>query len=64
MIKNKQVNREAKQLFRLCRVNFSVDEDRVRQVVKHVITSDRRNSHAILYAISPAGAARPRPAYG
>ena len=48
MIKNKQANREAKQLFRLCRVNFSVDEDRVRQVTEQVILSGRRNSHAIL----------------
>ena len=48
MIKNKQANREAKQLFHLCRVNSSLDEDRVRQVVKQVIISGRRNSHAIL----------------
>jgi F-type H+-transporting ATPase subunit delta len=48
MIKNKQANREAKQLYRLCRVNSSVDEDRVRQVVQQVSTSGRRNSHAIL----------------
>lgn len=48
MIKNKQANRESKQLYRLCRVNSSVDEDRVRQIVNQVIISGRRNSHAIL----------------
>ena len=48
MIKNKQANREAKQLFHLCRVNSSLDEDRVRQVAKQVVISGRRNSHAIL----------------
>jgi len=48
MIKNKQANREAKQLYRLCRVNSSVDEDRLREVVKQVTLSGRRNSHAVL----------------
>jgi len=48
MIKNKQVNREAKQLYRLCRVNSSVNEDRLRQIVNEVILSGCRNSHAIL----------------
>ena len=48
MINNKQAKREAKQFFRLCRVNSSVDENRVRQVVEQVVISGRRNSHAIL----------------
>jgi F-type H+-transporting ATPase subunit delta len=48
MIKNKQANQEAKRLYRLCRVNSSADEDRVRQVVTQIILSGRRNSHAIL----------------
>jgi len=48
MINNRQAKREAKQLFRLCRINSSIDEDRVRQVVKQVMISGRRNAHAIL----------------
>ena len=48
MINNKQARREAKQFVRLCRVNSSVDEDRVRQVVEQLVTSGRRNSHAVL----------------
>jgi len=48
MVNNKQAKREAKQLFRLCRVNSLVDEDRVRQVVKQVMISGRRDSHVIL----------------
>ena len=38
----KQVRREAKHLFRLCRVNGSLDEGRVRQVVQGVLRSKRR----------------------
>jgi len=48
MVNNKQAKYEAKQLFRLCRVNSLVDEDRVRQVVKQVMISGRRDSHVIL----------------
>jgi F-type H+-transporting ATPase subunit delta len=48
MINNKQARREAKQIFRLCRVNSLVDENRVQQVVEQVVISGRRNSHAIL----------------
>ena len=48
MINNKQARREAKQFVRLCRVNSSVDEDRVRQVVEQLVISGRRNSHAVL----------------
>jgi F-type H+-transporting ATPase subunit delta len=38
----KRVRREAKHLFRLCQVNGSLDEGRVRQVVKGVLLSKRR----------------------
>ena len=48
MIKNRQANRESKQLYQLCRINSSVDKDRVRQVVNQVLMCGRRNSHAIL----------------
>ncbi len=48
MMKNKRVNSEAKQLLRWCRVDSSVNEDRVRQVVKQIVFSGRRNSHALL----------------
>ena len=48
MINNKQARREAKQFVRLCRVNSSVDENRVRQVVEQLVISGRRNSHAVL----------------
>ena len=44
----KQARREAKQLFRLCLVNGSLNEDRVRQVVTAVLQSPRRGSHAVL----------------
>jgi F-type H+-transporting ATPase subunit delta len=44
----KQVTREAKQLFRLCLVNGSLDELRVRQVVQGVLESKRRGGHAVL----------------
>jgi F-type H+-transporting ATPase subunit delta len=43
----KRVRREAKQLFRLCQVNGSVDEDRVRQVVQIVLGAKRRGYLAI-----------------
>ena len=48
MINNKQAKREAKQLFYWCRVNSSIEEDRVRQVVQHVILTGRRNAGATL----------------
>ncbi|HEY3039173.1 MAG TPA: F0F1 ATP synthase subunit delta [Pyrinomonadaceae bacterium] len=38
----KQIKREARHLFRLCLVNGSVDESRVRQVVQSVLGSKRR----------------------
>jgi F-type H+-transporting ATPase subunit delta len=48
MINNKQARREAKQFFRLCRIDSSVDENRVRQIVEQIGISGRRNSHALL----------------
>ena len=43
----KQVRREAKHLFRLCRVNGSLDEGRVRQVLERVLASRRRGFLAL-----------------
>ena len=43
----KQVRREAKRLFRLCLVNGSLDEARVRQVVQRVLESKRRGCLAL-----------------
>ena len=48
MISNKQAKREAKQLFRLCRVESLLDENRVRQVVQQVNAGSHRNYRAIL----------------
>lgn len=48
MIVNKQAKRDAKELFRLCRVNGLLNEDRVRQVVQHISESGHRNSLATL----------------
>lgn len=43
----KQVRREAKHLFRLCLVDGSMDEGRVRRVVQHVLGSKRRGYLAL-----------------
>ena len=43
----KQVKREARYLFRLCLVDGSLDENRVRQVIKGVLTSKRRGYLAL-----------------
>lgn len=43
----KQVRRQAKHLFRLCRTNGSVNEDRVRQVVHSILGSKRRGCLAL-----------------
>src|SRR5687768_15449097 len=43
----KQVKREARHLFRLCLVDGSLDENRVRQVIKGVLTSKRRGYLAL-----------------
>ena len=42
MKKIKQIKREARHLFRLCRSNGSLDEDRVLRVVQSVLGSKRR----------------------
>ena len=44
----KQARREAKQLFRLCLLNGSLDEGRVRQVVQRVIEGKRRGYLVLL----------------
>jgi len=43
----KQIKGEAKRLFRLCLVNKTLDEDRVRQVLQIVLRSKRRGSLAL-----------------
>jgi F-type H+-transporting ATPase subunit delta len=43
----KQIRREAKHLFRLCRTNGSLDENRVRSVVENVLESKRRGHLAL-----------------
>ena len=44
----KQARREATQLFRLCLVNGSLDEGRVREVVERVLEGKRRGYFALL----------------
>ena len=44
----KQLEREAKHLYRLCVADESLDEDRVRQVVRQVLESRQRGSFALL----------------
>jgi F-type H+-transporting ATPase subunit delta len=48
MMINKQAKRDAKQLFRLCLVNGSLDDNRVRQVVEQAVAARDRDSPAIL----------------
>jgi F-type H+-transporting ATPase subunit delta len=48
MKSNKRAKRQAKQLLRLCRVDSLLDEDRIRQVVQHVVATGRRDRPAIL----------------
>jgi len=43
----KQIRREARHLFRLCRTNGSLDENRVRGVVESVLDSKRRGHLAL-----------------
>ncbi|HXI22303.1 MAG TPA: F0F1 ATP synthase subunit delta [Pyrinomonadaceae bacterium] len=43
----KQTKREARRLFQLCRINGSLDEDRVRRVVQSVLGSKRRGHVAL-----------------
>jgi len=44
----KQLDSEAKHLYRLCLVDGSLDEDRVRHVVRRVLESKQRGSFALL----------------
>jgi F-type H+-transporting ATPase subunit delta len=44
---SKQIKREARHLFRLCRTNGSLDEQRVRHVVESVLGSKRRGHLAL-----------------
>jgi F-type H+-transporting ATPase subunit delta len=44
----KQAEREAKQLFRFCLLNGSLDEGRVRRVIERVIESKRRGYRVLL----------------
>ena len=44
----KQLESEAKHLYRLCLVDGYLDEDRVRQVVQRVLESKQRGSFALL----------------
>ena len=45
---SKQARRDAKQLYRFCRVNGELDEGRVRQAVQQVIATKPRGYVAIL----------------
>ena len=44
---SKQIKREARRLFRLCRVAGSLDEGRVRQIVRRILESKRRGYLAL-----------------
>jgi F-type H+-transporting ATPase subunit delta len=44
---SKQIRREAKHLFRMCRTNGSLDEERVRRVMQSVLSSRRRGFLAL-----------------
>jgi len=48
MNRKKIITRESKQLFRLCLVNGSLDDGRVRRVVVHLAGSKRRGHLALL----------------
>jgi F-type H+-transporting ATPase subunit delta len=45
---SKRAKRTAGQLLRLCRVNGVLDEDRARQVVRHLIATGYREAPAVL----------------
>ena len=47
MKSSKQIRREARQLLRLCRTNGSLDESRVRRVIKSILESKRRGHLAL-----------------
>lgn len=44
----KQLQREARQLFRFCQIEGSLNEDRVRQAVQEVLRAKRRGSLKLL----------------
>ena len=48
MKKAKQLEREAKQLFRFCMVEGVLDEGRVREAVRKVLEAKRRGALALL----------------
>jgi F-type H+-transporting ATPase subunit delta len=48
MKKSKQVKQEARRLFRLCLVDGSLDEVRVRRVVQAILEAKRRGCYALL----------------
>ena len=48
MRSNKQAKRTAKRLFGFCLLNDRLDEDRVREVAKHVAAADRSDCGSIL----------------
>jgi F-type H+-transporting ATPase subunit delta len=48
MIVKKKTKREAKQLFRFCLIGGVLNENRVRQVVQHVIAAGYRDCPAVL----------------
>jgi len=48
MMKAKQIEREAKQLFRWCMVGGVLDEVRVREAVRRVLEAKRRGGLALL----------------
>ncbi len=48
MIISKRAKQEAKQIFRLCLMNGSLDENRVRQVVQYASAADGRDTPAVL----------------
>src|SRR5687767_2673764 len=43
----KQIKRDAKRLFRMCRLSHSLDENGVRQVVENILKSKRRGHLAL-----------------
>ena len=49
MKSGKQAKRDAKRLFRLCRVNGSLNDDSVRQVVEDILKSKRRGYLALAH---------------
>jgi len=48
MAANKRTRRMARGLFRLCRINGALDQDRVRRVVGSIAASKRRGSASVL----------------